>query len=312
MMSKAEKGRYFAGFDLGGTQLKYGLVNDSCEVFQESHIETPKSMESLLLTLKDIWKALKEKKDHSLYGAGFGFPGIFSLREQKILQSPNYPDIDNFPLIPALSQFVDVPFWVNNDANMAAYGEYKCGAGQNTHSLVLLTIGTGVGSGIILNGQIWEGACGFAGEMGHVVVNPEGEPCNCGSHGCLETEVSAHKIVKNYLALRPSQDDITAKEVSQRAHANDKAARMAFAEAGRNLGIGLSLAINLLNPEIILLGGGVMEAGDFLLSPAREEAARRSFKASFRCCRIERATLGNKAGFIGAALWAREKTKQVS
>lgn len=310
-MDKKESGRYFAGFDLGGTQLKYGLVNDSCTFIQESHVETPKSMESLLLTLQDTWKALKDKKDHAIYGAGFGFPGIFSLREQKILQSPNYPDIDNFPLNPALSQFVDVPFWVNNDANMAAYGEYKCGAGQNTHSLVLLTIGTGVGSGIILNGQIWEGACGFAGEMGHVVVNPEGELCNCGSQGCLETEVSAHKIVKNYLALSPSQEDITAKEVSQRAHANDKAARLAFAEIGRYLGIGLSLAINLLNPEIILLGGGVMEAGDFLLSPAIEEAARRSFKASFRCCRIELATLGNKAGFIGAALWAREKINQL-
>jgi glucokinase len=112
------------------------------------------------------------------------------------------------------------------------------------------------------------------------------------------------------LALRASHEDITAKEVCRRAHAHDKAAKLAFAEAGRYLGIGLSLAINLLNPEIILLGGGVMEAGDFLLSPAREEAAKRSFKASFRCCRVERATLGNKAGFIGAALWARERIKQ--
>ncbi len=301
----------FAGFDLGGTQLKYGLVDGSGKVIQESQIETPKNMESLLLALREIWKALKDKKDHIIHAAGFGFPGIFSLKEQKILQSPNYPDIDNISLIPALSQFIDVPFCLNNDANMAAFGEYKCGAAKNTHSLVLLTIGTGVGSGIILNGQIWEGSCGFAGEMGHVVVNPEGDPCNCGSQGCLETEVSAPKIVKNYLVLRPSHEDITAKEVSRRAHNEDKAARLAFAEAGRYLGIGLSLAINLLNPEKILLGGGVMEAGEFLLAPALEEAARRSFKASFRCCRIERAILGNKAGFIGAALWAKEKIKTI-
>ena len=310
MIDKEESRRFFVGFDLGGTHLKYGLVDGSGRIIQESHVETPKSMKSLLLTVQDIWRALRDQKDHDIHAAGFGFPGIFSLREQKILQSPNYPDIDNFPLIPSLSQFIDVPFCMNNDANMAAYGEYKCGAGQNTHSLILLTIGTGVGSGIILNGRIWEGACGFAGEMGHLMVNPEGEPCNCGSQGCLETEVSAPKIVKNYLALRPSQDDITAEEVSHRAHDNDMAARQAFAEAGRYLGIGLSLAINLLNPEKILLGGGVMEAGEFLFSPAMEEAAKRSFKASFQCCQIERATLGNKAGFIGAALWAKEKIQR--
>lgn len=311
-MDNKESRPFFLGFDLGGTHLKYGLVDGSGRIILESYVETPKSMKSLLLTIQDIWRALRDKKDHDIHAAGFGFPGIFSLKAQKILQSPNYPDIDNFPLIPSLSQFIDVPFCMNNDANMAAYGEYKCGAGQNTHSLVLLTVGTGVGSGIILNGRIWEGACGFAGEMGHLTVNPEGEPCNCGSLGCLETEVSAPKIVKNYLALRPSQNEITAEEISHRAHENDMAAQQAFAEAGRYLGIGLSLAINLLNPEKILLGGGVMEAGEFLFTPAKEEAAKRSFKASFQCCQIERATLGNKAGFIGAALWAKEKIQRIS
>lgn len=312
MTDKAEKKRTFAGFDLGGTHLKYGLVDESCGIIQESRVETPKSAKSLLLSLRDIWKSLKDIKDHTIHAAGFGFPGIFSIKEQKILQSPNYPDIDHVPLLPALSEFIDVPFWIHNDANMAAYGEYTCGAGKDTHSLVLLTIGTGIGSGIILNGRIWEGACGFAGEMGHVVVNPKGEPCKCGSWGCLETEVSASKIVKNYLTLRPSRNHITAKEVFRRAQNDDSAAVQAFAEAGRYLGIGLSIAINIFNPEKILLGGGVMKAGDMLLSPAVEEAAKRSFQASYRCCRIERASLGNKAGFIGAALWAREKTKQLS
>jgi glucokinase len=307
MTGKQESGVLFAGFDLGGTSLKYGLVEEPGRVVREFQVETPKSMESLVAVLHDIWTALKNETGRSIGAAGFGFPGIFSPKEEKILRSPNYPDIDNYPLLPALSRFIDVPFRVNNDANLAAYGEYKCGAGQNTNSLILLTIGTGVGSGIVLNGRIWEGACGFAGEMGHVVVNPGGDPCNCGSHGCLETEVSAQKIVENYLSLGPSREEITAEEVSRRARKNDRSARQAFAEAGRFLGIGLSIAINLLNPEKILLGGGVMEAGDLLLAPAREEAAERSFKESFRCCRIERATMGNKAGFIGAALWASEK-----
>jgi glucokinase len=296
-----------AGFDLGGTALKFGLVNEKGKIITESEVETPKDVEKLLQTLKDIWMKLKNSHQNRIKTAGFGFPGIYSTKKQKILQSPNYPGIDNVALYPALSQFIDVPFHVNNDANLAAYGEYTCGAGQKSHSLVLLTIGTGVGSGIILGGNIWEGACGYAGELGHVVVNPIGELCNCGSQGCLETEVSAPKIVKNYQALGKSRNRVTAEDVSRYAENNDTAARQAFAEAGKYLGIGLSVVINLLNPEKILLGGGVMKAGDFLLQPAIEEAASRSFQGSFRCCSIERATLGNKAGFIGAALWSGQQ-----
>ena len=251
---------------------------------------------------------LQSSHQQNILSVGFGIPGIFSSKEQKILQSPNYADLDNFPIVPALLRFIDVPLFINNDANMAAYGEYRCGAGQNAHSLVLLTIGTGVGTGIILNGNIWEGACGFAGELGHAVVNPQGEPCKCGSQGCLETEVPAPKIVKNYQTYSKNYTNITAEEVSRRAKSNDEAAQKAFAEAGHYLGLGLALAINLLNPEKILLGGGVMEAEEFLLPPAIEEASKRSFKGSFQCCSIERATLGNKAGFIGSALWAKQQT----
>jgi glucokinase len=175
-----------------------------------------------------------------------------------------------------------------------------------------LTIGTGVGTGIILNGNIWEGACGFAGELGHAVVNPNGEPCKCGSRGCLETEVSAPKIVKNYQYYSKNLQNITVEDISQSAKNNDKAAQKAFTDAGYYLGLGLALAINLLNPEKILLGGGVMEAGEFLLPPAVAEASKRSFQGSFRCCSIERATLGNKAGFIGAALWAKQRSQEHS
>jgi len=294
----------YAGFDLGGTALKFGVVDDTGKIISESQVDTPKNLGNLFQTLEEIWATLKNNYQPHIRTVGFGIPGIFSSKEQKILQSPNYPDLDNFTLVPALSRFIDVPLYVNNDANMAAYGEYRCGAGQNTHSLVLLTIGTGVGTGIILNGNIWEGACGFAGELGHAVVNPNGEPCKCGSQGCLETEVSAPKIVNNYQAFSKNRKTITAEEVSLRAKNNEKAAQQAFAEAGYYLGLGLAIAINLLNPEKILLGGGVMKAAEFLLSPAIDEAAKRSFKGSFQCCSIERATLGNKAGFIGAALWS--------
>jgi glucokinase len=293
----------FVGFDLGGTALKFGVLDEREKVISESQFSTPKNVKELLFTLEKIWKGLKKDHPH-IQTAGFGIPGIFSKKEQRILQSPNYPGLDNFSLIPALSRFIDVPFSVNNDANMAAFGEYKVGAGRNCHSLVLLTIGTGVGSGVILNGEIWEGACGFAGELGHAVVNPQGETCNCGSQGCLETEVSAPKIVKNYMANSQSHHNITAEEVALKAKSNDRAAKQAFATAGYYLGLGLALVINLLNPEKILLGGGVMKSGELLLQAAIDEAEKRSFKGSFGCCSIEYATLGNKAGFIGSALWS--------
>lgn len=296
----------YAGIDLGGTALKFGLVDEKGKILHNSQVDTPKNLEELLRTLREIWDSLKKSQPQQIQAVGFGMPGIYSSREQTILQSPNYPDLDGFALVPALSRFIDVPFFVNNDANMAAYGEYRCGAGKNAHSLVLLTIGTGVGGGIILNDDIWEGACGFAGELGHAMVNPSGAPCKCGSQGCLETEVSAPKIVKNYQAYCQSREAITSEEVANRAKNKDRAALEAFAEAGRYLGIGLSIAINLLNPAKIILGGGVMKAAEFLLPRAVEEASKRSFHGSFQCCRIDRASLGNRAGFIGAALWAEK------
>jgi glucokinase len=172
--------------------------------------------------------------------------------------------------------------------------------------LVLLTIGTGIGTGIILRGQVWQGACGFAGALGHVTVNPKGEQCRCGNRGCLETEVSSQKIASNYRQFRESKEELTAEEIARRAEIEDEAALQIYSQVGSYLGIGLSIIINLLNPEKILLGGGVMESGKHLLPAALEEAKRRSFKASYDCCQIEQAQLGNQAGFIGAALWARD------
>jgi glucokinase len=301
----------YAGFDLGGTRLKYGLVDDDGRIVFSAKAETPAKMEELIHLLEKIWQELKKREKQSIRAVGFGFPGIFSLEEQKILQSPNYPELDNFALTPVLSRFIEVPFWVNNDANMAAFGEFRREAGQGVQSMVFLTIGTGVGSGIILDGKLWLGKCGFAGELGHVTVNPKGERCNCGSQGCLETEVSAPKIVKNYNSLRKKREEITGEEVFRRAKKGDRAALQAFSQAGYYLGIGLALAINLLNPEKILLGGAVMGAGNFLLSPALKEARKRSYDASFRCCKVEKAILGNKAGLIGAALWAKEQLLQL-
>ena len=299
----------YAGFDLGGTQLKYGLVNTNGSVILDDSVNTPQRVEDLFPLFKKLLGDLSEQHQQSLQAIGFGFPGIFNHQEQKIIQSPNYPSLDGKDLVPLLTPFIDMPFFINNDANLAAYGEFCVGAGKGTQSLILLTIGTGVGSGIILDGRIWQGACGFAGELGHSCVNPDGDRCECGSRGCLETEVSASKISSMYRSFSHLEKDISSEGVFLSAKKGDVAAKKAFAQAGYYLGIGLSQAINFLNPEIILLGGGVMESADFLMPPALEEAKKRSYTASFECCRIERTQLGNKAGFIGASLWARDNLK---
>lgn len=298
----------YAGFDLGGTQLKYGIVTEAGEILFHSRVNTPDRIQDLMLLIKKLWDDLNKKE--TITAAGFAFPGIFSRKEQRILQSPNYPELDEFDLMQGICTHIKAPFFINNDANLAAYGEFKQGAGINAHSMIHFTIGTGVGSGIILKGEIWEGVKGFAGELGHIIVNPEGEKCLCGSQGCLETEASAQKIVKNYIELTGKKEDLTSKDVAQRAQKGDEKARQAFSHAGYFLGIGIGISINFLNPEKILLGGGVMKSGDLLLEPAKREARKRSYRASYESCSIEPAILGNDAGFIGAALYAMERLKQ--
>lgn len=298
----------YAGYDLGGSLLKYGFINQAGNVLFQGSSATPTAIKDLLPLLGTTWEILKKEAAKTITSCGLGFPGLFSLKDQKFLQSPHYPDLDHYDLIPALSQIIDVPFFINNDANLAAFGEYKLGGGQGVQSLVLLTIGTGIGTGIILDGKLWQGTCGFAGELGHAPVNPEGDPCPCGSLGCLETEVSAPAIVNSYKQLKNLEKDINLEEVCKRAEDGDPEALRVYARAGHYLGVGLAIAINLLNPEKILLGGGVMEAGDLLLSSALPVAEERSYTPAFDCCRIEKASLGNTAGFIGAALWSEEQS----
>lgn len=297
----------YAGFDLGGTQVKYGLLDERHTVVFKDKKPTPPGIKDLLGLFAEIWQDLKKHEKRKITAVGFGIPGIFSLREQKIIQSPNVPALDGFDLRPALAAFIDVAFWIDNDANMAAYGEFKAGAGRGVRNLIHLTLGTGVGSGIIINGELLHGSCGFAAEMGHIVVNPDGERCNCGSRGCLETEAAAGPIIRNYRKLADTREPFTAEDIAEKARRGDGNARQAYEIAGTYLGIALGSAINLLNPEKILIGGGVMESGELLLPRAIEEARRRSYKASFACSSIEKTSLGNDAGFIGAASWAKEQ-----
>ncbi|MGB4704301.1 MAG: ROK family protein [Candidatus Saccharicenans sp.] len=301
------RGNLYAGFDLGGTQLKYGLIDSAGHIVFKNQVPSPPDIKSLMILLGELWRELERKYPGRIRSAGFGFAGFFSLKEKKIKQSPNYPALNDFPLFPALKKIIPVPFAVHNDANLAAYGEYLYGSARRAHSLVFLTVGTGLGSGIILEGELWEGKGGFAGELGHITVNPEGLKCGCGNFGCLETEVSAPALVRNYLNFSGKDENLTAKDIYLRARAGDEAARKSFERCGYFLGIALGTVINFLNPEKIIIGGGVMKAGRLLLNPAIAEARRRSIGPSFALCQIQKARLGNDAGLMGAAAWARHQ-----
>jgi glucokinase len=302
---------YDAGFDIGGTQIKYGLVDHDGRLVKRGKVRSPESMTGILAVLEETWKDLKKKAPGPIRSCGFGIAGFYSTKERRILQSPNYPSLNGYPILPALRRIIDVPVRIGNDANMAAYGEFRHGAGRGVRSLVLLTVGTGIGGGIILDGKLWEGHGGYAGEFGHITVNPEGERCNCGRIGCLETEASAPRMVRNYQALSGRTGVTDSKEVYLRAKAGDPAALESFRRLAHWLGIGIGIVITSLNPEMVLIGGGVVSAGRLLLDPVLEEARRWSHPIPFAGCRIEKAALGNEAGLVGAAAWARLKARRL-
>jgi len=302
---------YDAGFDIGGTQIKYGLVDHDGRLVQKGKVRSPESMSGILSVLEEAWTGLKKKAPGPVRSCGFGIAGFYSARERKILQSPNYPVLNGYPILAAFRKITGVPVRIGNDANMAAYGEYRHGAGRGARSLVLLTVGTGIGGGIILDGKLWEGSGGYAGELGHITVNPEGETCGCGRRGCLETEASAPRMVRNYRALSGRTDVTDSREVYLRAKAGDPSAVESFRKLAYWLGIGIGIIVTALNPEKVLISGGVVAAGRLLLDPLAEEARRWSHPISFDGCRIEKAALGNDAGLVGAAAWARLKAKRL-
>ena len=300
---------YDAGFDIGGTQVKFGLVDRAGRLVKRGKVRSPEAMAEILAVIGETWTSLRRSAPGPVRSCGFGIAGFYSTKERKILQSPNYPSLNGYPILPALRKVIDVPVRIGNDANMAAYGEYEHGAGRGARSLVLLTVGTGIGGGIILDGKLWEGEGGYAGELGHITVNPDGERCGCGRRGCLETEASAPRLVRNFQALSGRTDVVDSKDVYLLAKAGDRAALESFGKLAYWLGIGIGIIVTALDPEKVIIGGGVVSAGRLLMDPVVAEARRWSHPIPFAGCRIERAALGNDAGLVGAAAWARRGSR---
>jgi len=292
------------GMDIGAGAIKYGVFSGKLRPLFSAEEKTARSYPGLKTQILDIIARLK--RAHDLRAAGIGVPGFIAQKERTIDISPNMLFLNGAALEAEIAAGIDLPLRVENDANAAALGEFLSLSEPRPASFIHLTLGSGIGSGIILGGRIWHGACGFAAELGHLLVNSRGRACGCGNLGCAETESSEAGIIASFREFSGSTAAISSRDIFQLWQEGAEPARRAFERAGTYLGVLLHQLVYSLNPEQITVGGGVAAAGEALLKPAREELSRRVIARAFACTRIEPARLGNHAGMTGAAALASE------
>ncbi|HTF99408.1 MAG TPA: ROK family protein [Nitrospirota bacterium] len=299
------------GVDLGGTNLRTALIRQNGDVLDKQQVATrahegwKRVVTRIAECIVSAQRIAAEK--HVVVGAvGVGAPGVIHRDTGIVVKSPNFPDWNNLPLKAEVEREVGLPIFIENDANAAALGEQWQGAGRGINSMILITLGTGVGGGIVLNGRIWQGADGMAGEIGHMTLIPEGRQCGCGNRGCLEMYASARGIVQSYqetlqrFSLQ-APDGFTSAQVYQAARSGDRNALDVMKHMGRMLGIGIANLINIFNPEMIVLGGGVKDGWDLFVDAMHEEISTRAFKVPAERTKIVPSQLGGDAGIYGAA-----------
>jgi len=310
--------RFAIGVDIGGTNIRAGIVDKDGNIVKkiEGFTSVRDSKDIVIERLIEGLKGLQEEaKRGSLYisAIGLGAAGIISIEKGIIASSPNLPDWLDVPLRDIIREGTSLPVVLENDANAWAFGEKWVGAGRGLRDFILITLGTGVGGGIISRGEILHGADGMAGEIGHMTVDPEGPRCGCGNNGCLEVYASAKGIIDRTIeAIERGSETrlsemsggnlyrITSEMVYQVAKDGDPLARDIMREMGRYLGIGMANLINIFNPEAIIIGGKVKDAWDLFIDSAKKEIQKRSFKTPSERAKILKSPL-SEGGLIGAA-----------
>ncbi|AYK06542.1 ROK family protein [Brevibacillus laterosporus] len=308
--------RMIVGVDIGGTTIKIALLDPNGEIITKTQIPTPVSegedaiIGQMTNTIDQLMAEQGFTKEEA-YGIGIGVPGPVDTDTGFVYEAVNL-GIKDTALKAKTEALTGLPTYVENDANAAALGEMWRGAGQGTDNLVAITLGTGIGGGIIIDGKIVHGVKGVGGEIGHVTVNPDGPLCNCGKKGCMERYGSATAIIVGietaakegrsaYLAKQLAEKgSLTAKDAFDAAAEGDLVAQEVIDQAAFYTGFGLSHIANLLNPAKIVIGGGVSAAGDALFSLIRKSFNSYTWKIAADSCEILPATLGNDAGVIGA------------
>lgn len=301
-------GQYAIGVDLGGTNLRAAAIDQSGKLLDKISGST-NFTEGREAVLEDIVSAIQKLRDNhgakDLAGIGVGVPGFIRMKEGFITGSNNLPYLENFPVRDEISRRLGTIVILENDANAAALGEKWMGAGRDVDDLVLLTLGTGIGGGIVSGGRVLRGFVGMAGELGHITVVPNGNPCGCGNQGCLEKHASATAVTA-MARLMQLGEELSSKEVFELASkGGDKRekARTIWRVVGEALGIALATLVNTFNFPLYLLSGGMLPAWEFFAPHMLRTLEERSFtyRATKSETRIAQATLGNEAGLFGAA-----------
>lgn len=317
---------YRIGIDLGGTNIVVGLVEQDFRIVDKCSVKTqvPRSVESITADMAQMARTLLERNRllwQDVASVGVGVPGTAN-PENGHMEDANNLGFDDVPFLPLLAKKIPVPVHFGNDANVAAWGEYLTG-GYQEDSFVMVTVGTGIGGGIILGGSLWPGINGAAAEFGHMTIDHDGVPCNCGRRGCFEAMASANALItqaREQMRKHPESllwslcggnaAKVEAKTVFDGAAAGDETARELLDVYITYLAEGITNIINVFQPAVLCVGGGVSRAGEVLLQPLREEVARRVYsRNSKRNTRIELAKLGNDAGILGAALLGSGRQK---
>ena len=311
------------GVDIGGTKIAAGVVDEDGTIVARARRETPATDPELIED--QVAEVVAElRADHDIDAIGVAAAGVVDSKRGVVLFAPNLAWRDE-PLVDDLRRRVELPVRLENDANAASWGEFRFGAARDVDDMVMVTVGTGLGGGIVADGRLLRGALGIGGELGHLRVVPDGLRCGCGNRGCWEQYASGNALVREARELcvagspvahglldRVGGDvsRITGPTVTQAATDGDAAAIELFEEIGRWLGIGLANLAAAFDPALFVIGGGVCEADELLLNPAREAFRRQLTGRGFRPeARIVRAELGNEAGLVGAADLARDRVR---
>lgn len=304
----------FIGVDLSGSAILAAIVDNSGTVVerQETPIEHSRIIEQVTRIAEEM-----RARNPNISALGVAVPGLVNSQDNRVISSKDLPPSVVEDLHAQLMQATNLRVEIENDANAAAYGEYRVGAGRGSRNMFFITIGEGIGGALIIDGKLWTGSSGFAGEVGHITIDNEGLKCECGNTGCLETVASAPNIVRrakerlkrdstSSLSRLAINKRFTASDVAHEAKNGDDFSIMMLERTGKFIGTAVASVINLLNIERIVLGGGVMEAGEFILDPIIREAQRRAFQPCFEATSIVAATLGADAVPIGVAMLARD------
>lgn len=306
------------GVDIGGTKLLAGVVGSGLEVHHRTQRTVAGLDQSSLLDVTvDAVEELRQSSAPEPLAVGFGVPSLMDHRTGRALMSVNLP-LGNIAFADVMTERLGLPVFADNDSNLAALSEHRAGAAKGAQEAVVLTVGTGIGGGLVLRGDLYRGAIGAAAELGHVVIDSNGPRCqgNCPNRGCVEALASGTALTREAARLARERPDsslgramATGRElggplVTELAHDGDEAAMEVLAMIGARLGVAIASLVNIFNPEVVVIGGGVIAAGELLLGPARAEVAARALPPVRDEVRIVGAAFGVEAGMIGAALLA--------